>query len=72
MTNTTKVVAGFAIGTLLGATLGLLFAPMKGSKTRSLIADKTKDVSDSVAKTYEKAKDMIVSAKNGKNPVEVN
>jgi gas vesicle protein len=72
MTNTTKIVTGFAVGTLLGATLGLLFAPMKGSKTRSLIADKTKDVSDSVGKTYEKAKDMLVAAKNGKTSVEIN
>ena len=71
MTNTTKIVTGFAVGTLLGATLGLLFAPMKGSKTRSMIADKTKDVSDSVGNTYAKAKDMIASVKNGKNPIGV-
>ncbi len=71
MTNTTKIVTGFAVGTLLGATLGLLFAPMKGSKTRAMIADKTKDVSDSVGNTYAKAKDMIASVKNGKNPIGV-
>jgi gas vesicle protein len=72
MKTTTKIITGFAVGTLLGATLGLLFAPMKGAKTRSLIADKSKDVSDSVGKTYEKAKDMLASVKNGKNPISVN
>jgi hypothetical protein len=45
---------------------------MKGSKTRAMIADKTKDVSDSVGNTYAKAKDMIASVKNGKTPAEVN
>lgn len=72
MTNTTKIVTGFAVGTLLGATVALLFAPMKGSKTRALIADKTKDVSDSVSNTYAKAKDMLASAKNSKTPAGVN
>jgi gas vesicle protein len=72
MTNTSKIVTGFAVGTLLGATLGLLFAPMKGSKTRTLIVDKTKDVTDSVGKSYEKAKDMLAEIKNGKVAVEVN
>jgi gas vesicle protein len=71
MKTTTKIITGFAVGTLLGATLALLFAPMKGSQTRSLIVDKTKDVSDTVGKTYEKAKDMLASVKNGKTPIAV-
>jgi len=68
MKTTTKIATGFAVGALLGATLALLFAPMKGSKTRALIVDKTKDVSDSVSQSYAKAKDMI---SNGRKPVSV-
>jgi gas vesicle protein len=71
MKTTTKIITGIAVGTLLGATLGLLFAPMNGAKTRSLIADKSKDVSDSVGKTYEKAKDMLALVKNGKTPATI-
>jgi gas vesicle protein len=40
MTNTGKIATGVLVGTVLGAALGLLLAPKKGSKTRALIADK--------------------------------
>jgi len=72
MKTTAKIATGFVAGTLLGATLALLFAPMKGSKTRALIVDKTKDVSDSVGKSYAKAKDMLGMKKENRVPVDVN
>ena len=59
MTTTGKIMTGVAIGTALGATLGLLFAPKKGSKIRQMIANKAMDMKDSIGTGYEKAKKMI-------------
>ena len=59
MTNTGKIATGFVLGTVLGTTLGLLFAPNKGTKTRAMIAEKAKGIGQSVSHNYTKAKDLI-------------
>ena len=59
MTNTGKVVTGVLIGTALGATLGLLFAPKKGSKTRAIIANKAQELGDASAQAYSKTKNYL-------------
>lgn len=59
MTNTGKIATGILVGTVLGATLGVLFAPKKGSKTRALIADKARKVGSAVGDGYNKAKRLI-------------
>lgn len=43
--NTTKVVGALVLGAAVGATLGVLFAPKKGSETRKDIADNAKKMS---------------------------
>lgn len=43
-----KMVSGFLAGAAIGAILGVLFAPAKGSDTRKKIATKTGDITDSV------------------------
>lgn len=44
-----KVALGVLAGTAVGATLGILFAPDKGSETRKKIAKKGNDYADKVS-----------------------
>lgn len=68
---TGKIIGALFIGALTGAALGVLFAPEKGSKTRSNIAEGAKDlasdikqkVSDQVAALRKKADDLEEMAK---------
>lgn len=53
MKNSIKIATGFVAGTLLGASMALLFAPKKGTKTRKLIGDQAKNIAETAGKTYE-------------------
>lgn len=44
--DTGKIVLGVLAGAAVGATLGILFAPDKGSETRKKIAQKSNDYVD--------------------------
>ena len=74
-----KILLGVLAGVAVGATLGILFAPDKGSATRRKIADKGKDyadgikekfneLSETVSKRFEKVKeDAMHMAQKGKS-----
>jgi gas vesicle protein len=54
--NAGKIITGILIGAAVGAVLGILFAPDKGSATRKKISQKASDFSDSIK---EKFTDMV-------------
>lgn len=61
--NTLKVLAAFSFGSLLGATLGILFAPDKGSVTRHKITGEAEDlVEEFRTKMKEKVEEMRAKA----------
>lgn len=61
--NTLKVLAAFTVGSLLGATLGVLFAPDKGSVTRHKISGEAEDlVEEFRAKMTEKVEALRAKA----------
>jgi len=51
--STGKVVLGLLAGIAAGATLGILFAPNKGSKTRKKIARKSEDLTADMQQKFE-------------------
>ncbi len=63
--QTKNIIAAAGVGLSVGAVLGILFAPAKGSKTRSKIKGQVKDLSDKVAGI----KNSIVSGEL--NPMEM-
>ena len=71
MTTIKKVAIGFLTGSLIGATIGILFAPKKGKDTRMMLAEKTKQLSDAAGKTYEQAKDKLGRSKEVTDPIAV-
>lgn len=61
-TSAATVALALAGGVVLGAVISLLFAPQSGEETRGLIADKTKDLTDSVKGGLRSVKDKFRSA----------
>lgn len=46
--NTGKIIGALLIGAAIGGTLGILFAPDKGSETRKKLAGKADDLTNSL------------------------
>jgi gas vesicle protein len=51
--NTGKIVGALLIGAAVGAALGILFAPAKGSDTRKKIAGATEDYTGALKEKFE-------------------
>ena len=61
MNNTSKVLVTLASGVALGVVLGILFAPDKGTETRSKIKNKSKKLADDVKHKFEDLKGTFTS-----------
>jgi gas vesicle protein len=68
---TGKVIGAIIVGTLVGATLGILFAPYKGSRTRNRIARRAKDLTHDLSKKMkEEATALLNKAEEFENMAE--
>jgi gas vesicle protein len=63
MKNSAKILTALAAGAAAGATLGILFAPDKGSETRKKISDQGKKVTGGLRKTLRHGKEKFNSMK---------
>ncbi|MGY6562825.1 MAG: YtxH domain-containing protein [Luteibaculaceae bacterium] len=57
--STEKTIFGFLAGAAIGASLGILFAPDKGSKTRKKLKRKARDIKDSAVDLGEELQDKF-------------
>jgi gas vesicle protein len=63
--NSGKVILGALAGLTAGALIGILFAPDKGSESRSKIVKKGEDYLDSVKQKFNSLLDNISGKYNG-------
>jgi gas vesicle protein len=61
MENSGKIIGSLMVGALVGAALGILFAPDKGSNTRSKIMGGASDLADELTK---KIKGQVMAIKD--------
>ena len=62
MTTTTKVILGLIGAAAVGAAVGMLLAPEKGSDLRKNIADTAGKWSDKLSETFSKSRDGVKRA----------
>lgn len=59
MKNTSKILVAAVAGLAVGAILGVLFAPDKGSETRNKIVDRGKKLRDEFGRKIKEGKEKL-------------
>ena len=54
-----KLIGGLLVGAAVGAVLGILFAPDKGTETRKKLAKQAEDLGDDLKHKFAEAKDTL-------------
>jgi len=57
--DTKKVIGALLVGTIVGAAIGILFAPAKGTKTRATITDKAEDLTETLKDKFNEFLDGV-------------
>ena len=61
--NGTACTTSFLLGALVGAAVGLLYAPRAGSETREMLAKKTRHLRNKAQNVYNKAENVYHDGK---------
>lgn len=64
MNDTTKILTAFIAGAAIGAALGILFAPEKGSETRRKINEEGRKVMDDLSDKFMEGKENMDGLKD--------
>lgn len=67
MKKSGNVIGALLLGAAVGAALGVLLAPDKGSETRKKIVDGAKEFTDDIKKKVKEATDKYKQQANGKS-----
>ncbi len=59
MKNAGKIISALAAGVAVGALLGVLFAPDKGSETRKKLDKQGKKMAEDVKETFDKVREKL-------------
>jgi gas vesicle protein len=62
--NSGKILTALVVGAAVGAVLGVLFAPDKGSETRKKINEEGKKMSDAIRNKFNEMKEKMNSVKD--------
>jgi gas vesicle protein len=62
MSNSSNTVVGLLAGTVIGATLGILFAPEKGKITRRRISEEAEAAKDIIVEKTSEIKSQVASS----------